>query len=100
MLLFFRSICLVAAVDERIGPAAIGCYMSTFDIDLVLAMNDDNLARFIEVAKRHGLTPGIPVPIESLRDADQIERFDLSTGATVLYTLDSTTVVIDRAVLQ
>ena len=34
MLLFFRSICLVAAVDERIGPAAIGCYMSTFDIDL------------------------------------------------------------------
>ncbi len=24
----------VAAVDERIGPAAIGCYMSTFDIDL------------------------------------------------------------------
>ena len=33
-------------------------------------------------------------------DADQIERFDLSTGATVLYTLDSTTAVIDRAVLQ
>lgn len=48
---------------------------STFDIDLVLAMNDENLARFVDVAKRHGLTPGIPVPIDSLRDAGQIERW-------------------------
>lgn len=52
-----------------------GFLRSTFDIDLVLAMNDDNLARFVNVARRHGLTPGIPVPIESLRDADQIDRW-------------------------
>ncbi len=57
-----------------------GFLRSTFDIDLVLAMNDENLARFIDVAKRHGLTPGIPVPIESLRNADQIARWHREKG--------------------
>ena len=51
-----------------------GYMRSTFDVDLVLAMNDENLARFIEVAKRFGLMPSIPVPIDSLRDAAQIEH--------------------------
>ncbi|MCF8197702.1 MAG: hypothetical protein K9J42_02960 [Sulfuritalea sp.] len=57
-----------------------GYMRSTFDIDLVLAMNDDNLARFINVAKRHGLTPGTPVPIDSLRNADQIEKWHREKG--------------------
>ncbi|MCF8179251.1 MAG: hypothetical protein K9J74_12140 [Sulfuritalea sp.] len=57
-----------------------GYMRSTFDIDLVLAMNDDNLERFINVAKRHGLTPGIPVPIDSLRNADQIEKWHREKG--------------------
>jgi hypothetical protein len=57
-----------------------GYMRSTFDIDLVLAMNDDNLTRFIDVAKRHGLTPGIPMPIESLRDGEQIERWHREKG--------------------
>lgn len=57
-----------------------GYMRSTFDIDLVLAMNDENLARFIDVAKRLGLTPGIPVPIESLRDSDQIGRWHREKG--------------------
>jgi hypothetical protein len=57
-----------------------GYMRSTFDIDLVLAMNDENLARFIDVAKRHGLEPGIPVPIESLRNADQIEQWHREKG--------------------
>ncbi len=52
-----------------------GYMRSTVDIDLVLAMNDANLARFIEVAKQLGLTPSIPVAIESLRNASQIEQW-------------------------
>lgn len=44
-----------------------------FDIDLVLAMGDERLVRFIDVAKSYGLKPGIPVPIDSLRNADQID---------------------------
>ena len=57
-----------------------GFMRSTFDIDLVLAMNDENLVRFIEVAKRFGLTPSIPVPIDSLRNAEQIEQWYREKG--------------------
>lgn len=57
-----------------------GYLRSTFDIDLVLAMNDDNLARFIEVAARLGLVPAIPVALDSLRDAAQIERWHREKG--------------------
>ena len=57
-----------------------GFMRSTFDIDLVLAMNDANLARFIEVAKRFGLVPSIPVAIESLRNSSQIEQWHREKG--------------------
>ncbi len=57
-----------------------GFLRATFDIDLVLAMDDGNLARFIEVAKRFGLKPGIPVPIDSLRNAAQIAQWRREKG--------------------
>jgi hypothetical protein len=57
-----------------------GFMRSTFDIDLVLAMNDGNLTRFIAVAKRYGLVPSIPVPIDTLRDANQIEQWHRGKG--------------------
>lgn len=57
-----------------------GFMRSTFNIDLVLAMNDENLVRFIDVAKRFGLIPSIPVPIESLRNASQIEQWYREKG--------------------
>jgi hypothetical protein len=52
-----------------------GFLRSTFDVDLVLAMNDENLARFIDIANRFGLLPVIPVPIDSLRNAQQIDQW-------------------------
>ena len=57
-----------------------GFMRSTFDIDLVLAMNDENLVRFIAVANRFGLVPSIPVSIESLRNATQIEQWHREKG--------------------
>lgn len=57
-----------------------GFMRSTFDVDLVLAMNDGNLARFIAVAKQYGLVPSIPVPIDSLRNAGQIEQWHREKG--------------------
>ncbi len=57
-----------------------GYLRSTFDIDLVLAMNDENLSRFIDVAKRHGLVPVIPVPIDSLKDSNQIDKWHREKG--------------------
>ena len=52
----------------------------TYDIDLVLAMNNDNLSRFIEAAKELGLAPVIPVPIDALKDAGQIDRWHREKG--------------------
>jgi len=57
-----------------------GFLRSTFDIDLVLAMNDENLDRFIEIAKRYGLIPVIPVPIDALKNARQIEQWHREKG--------------------
>lgn len=80
---------LLRALSEQqvqyvlVGGIAVqlhGFMRSTFDVDLVLAMNDENLARFIAVAKQHGLVPSIPVPIDSLGNADQIERWHREKG--------------------
>jgi hypothetical protein len=57
-----------------------GFMRSTFDIDLVLAMTDENLVRFIAVAKRYSLVPTIPVPIDSLRDSIQIDQWHREKG--------------------
>jgi len=57
-----------------------GFLRATFDIDLVLAMNSENLTRFIAVAKRHGLVPGIPVPLDSLANPDLIDQWHREKG--------------------
>lgn len=57
-----------------------GYLRSTFDIDLVLAMNDGNLSRFIAVAKRFGLVPVIPVSIDSLKNSTQIDQWYREKG--------------------
>jgi hypothetical protein len=66
-----------------VGGIAIqlhGYMRATFDVDLVLAMDDANLSRFIDVAVRLGLKPSIPVPIDSLRNAAQIEQWHREKG--------------------
>lgn len=57
-----------------------GFLRATVDIDLVLAMDDANLDRFIEVAKRFGLKPVIPVSIDALKNAGQIEQWHREKG--------------------
>jgi hypothetical protein len=57
-----------------------GFLRSTFDVDLVLAMDDANLSRFIDVANQFGLAPVIPVPIDSLRDVSQIDAWYREKG--------------------
>ena len=57
-----------------------GFVRTTIDLDLVLAMDDDNLSRFIAVAKQFGLSPIIPESIDSLRSASQIDRWHREKG--------------------
>lgn len=79
---------LQALSDEQVqyvlvGGLAVqlhGFLRSTFDIDLVLAMNDENLSRFIAVAQHYGLVPVIPVSIDSLRNASLIDQWHREKG--------------------
>lgn len=52
----------------------------TMDVDVVLAMEADNLRRFIDCAKAAGLRPVIPVPIDSLANPDLIEQWHREKG--------------------
>jgi hypothetical protein len=47
-----------------------GVPRTTMDIDLVVALDADNLQLFIECASELGLKPHAPVPLEALGDAD------------------------------
>ena len=69
----------------------------TMDIDVVLALSDDNLSRFIDCAKEADLRPVIPVPIDSLRNAALIEEWHRTTGmlAFALRSPDMIATVID-----
>lgn len=57
-----------------------GFLRMTYDIDLVLAMGDANLGRFIEVANRFGLAPVNPVPIHSLKDPGLLDQWHREKG--------------------
>lgn len=52
----------------------------TMDVDVVLAMDDKNLRRFIDTAKAAGLQPTIPVPIEALAQPEMIEQWHREKG--------------------
>ncbi|MBU1359226.1 MAG: hypothetical protein KKC79_19775 [Gammaproteobacteria bacterium] len=52
----------------------------TYDIDLVLAMSEANLSRFIEIAKRFRLEPVIPVAIDSLKNAKLLDQWHREKG--------------------
>jgi hypothetical protein len=57
-----------------------GYMRATLDIDLVLAMDDTNLDRFIGVARKYSLQPNIPVPLDALRNANQIDAWHREKG--------------------
>lgn len=52
-----------------------GAVRGTLDVDIVLAMDDANLVRFIGAATDLGLAPSLPVPIAALADSAQIDRW-------------------------
>jgi hypothetical protein len=69
----------------------------TVDVDVVLAMDAENLRKFIAAAKQAGLSPSIPVPMESLTQPDLIEQWHREKGmlAFSLRTADIVPLVLD-----
>jgi hypothetical protein len=52
-----------------------GVERATMDVDLALAMDEGNLRRFLNAARRLELTPSVPVPLEALCDAKQVDAW-------------------------
>jgi len=55
----------------------------TMDVDVVLALNDENLAKFVGCAKSANLKPVLPIPIDALRDAALIDQWHREKGMLV-----------------
>ena len=47
----------------------------TSDVDVVLALNDDNLGKFIDCAVAANLKPVLPISIDTLRNAALIDQW-------------------------
>ena len=69
----------IARVDYvLVGGLAVslpGAVRGTLDVDIALAMDEANLSRFIGAATELGLAPSLPVPIATLADSNQIDRW-------------------------
>lgn len=63
-----------------LAVALQGYQRVTMDVDVVLAMNDENVQRFINCAKEAGLRPAIPVDIDSLAQPELLEQWYREKG--------------------
>lgn len=72
---FFRALDEAGVRYLVVGGIAVnlhGINRFTADIDLMLAMDAQNLGRFVPVAKRFGMKPVVPVAVEDLADAAKV----------------------------
>lgn len=63
-----------------LAVALHGYQRVTMDVDVVLAMDEENLQRLLSVAKASGLRPTVPVEIESLAKPELIEQWYREKG--------------------
>ena len=63
-----------------LAVALQGYQRVTMDVDIVLAMDADNLGKFVEVARKNKLRPTIPVSLDSLAQPELIEQWYREMG--------------------
>ncbi len=63
-----------------LAVALRGYQRVTMDVDVVVAMDEENLQRFLSAAKNAGLRPTIPVPLDSLAQPELIEQWYREKG--------------------
>lgn len=87
-------------VVEGLAINLHGVERATMDVDLVLAMDERNLRRFLNAAKRLGLTPSVPVPLDALCDAKQVDTWTREKNLIVfpLRSLSPVTPTVDIVV--
>lgn len=57
-----------------------GFVRSTIDLDLTVAMDNENVSKLIAVAKQFDLSPVVPVSIESLKNPELIDNWFQQKG--------------------
>lgn len=73
------------------GGIAVNLYgieRATADIDIILKLDEDNLLKFIEVAKKLGLKPKVPVKIEDFISPGKRKEWIINKGMTVFSLYD------------
>ncbi len=63
-----------------LAVALQGYQRVTMDVDVVLAMDADNLHKFLSVAKASNLHPAIPVNLDALADAKLMDQWYREKG--------------------
>lgn len=105
---FFRALDEAGVRYLVVGGIAVnlhGINRFTADIDLMLAMDAQNLGRFVPVAQQFGMKPVVPVAVEDLADAakvrDWIEnKHMLAFGLRPRTVTDPTVDVMTRPVID
>lgn len=67
-----------------------GCDRTTFDIDINIPLNDENLQRLVALAKTDNLQPRNPEPLEAVLDEENRTRW-LEHKNALVYTLTDST---------
>lgn len=79
---------LTALADAEIDFVVVGGFAmqmhgfqrATYDVDVALAMNEGNLEKFVSFASHHRLSPVIPEPLASLKDATKLDAWFREKG--------------------
>lgn len=67
----------------------------TYDVDVALAMNEGNLEKFVSFAAQLNLVPVIPEKIESLKNAQQLDRWHQEKGMVAFALRGPSDLVLD-----
>ncbi len=73
------------------GGVAVNLYgleRATADIDIILKLDKDNILKFIEVAKKLGLKPKMPIKLEELVDSEKRKSWIADKGMIVFSLYD------------
>ncbi|MGE5342325.1 MAG: hypothetical protein ACM3SY_12685 [Candidatus Omnitrophota bacterium] len=92
--LFDAIVELIKGNVDFVVCGGIACFLqgsdrNSFDLDIAVDLNDDNLRRLIAVAKRMAWIPRIPEPIENIMDPIKRKEW-VDEKAARVFTLNAT----------
>lgn len=97
---FFKALHDEGVRYVLVGGIAVnlhGVERATADVDLLMALDGDNLGRFHRVAKRFAMTPVVPVTLDDFADAAKVDSWIREKGmiAFALRTADKLDPTVD-----